>query len=233
MAGLKLNAVYSKLFKELGKQYWWPVTDLNDEKPTYKERESISSAQKFEIAVGAILTQNTSWKNVLSAIENLNKEGMLSVNAIANSEKEKLALAIKSSGYYNQKAGYLQVFARHLIENYNGNSKSFFSKETNELRKELLSLKGIGFETADDILLYAAEKPVFVIDAYTKRICNRLGLFSSKDYHELQNFFHENLHSDLKLFQEFHALIVRFSQEYCLKKPVCDSCFFRKKCRFS
>ena len=210
--------LFEKLFAAFGEQYWWPAEQG-------KNRE-------FEICVGAILTQNTAWGNVEKALQNLKKAKMLSCSAIANARKQKIAKLIRSSGYFNQKAERLQLFCRHIESKYNGSLKKMLSKPVAELRKELLSLKGIGKETADSILLYAANKPVFVIDAYTKRLAERLKLHDKLDYDSLQAFFESALERNAQLFNEFHALIVRFCKQTCKKEPLCTECFLRVHCYY-
>jgi endonuclease-3 related protein len=205
--------VYKKLFKAFGPQHWWPASS------------------SFEVIVGAILTQNTSWNNVEKAIANLKKERMLSIKKIALVNEKKLALLIKSAGYFNQKACYLKQFCQHLMKHFNGNLKKFFNREIEEVRKELLSLKGIGNETADSILCYAGNKPAFVVDAYTLRFMKR---FYGKNlsYLEAQEFFVSKLPNNTELFNEFHALLVELGKNYCKPKPLCRECPLNEECRF-
>ncbi|MEW6295002.1 MAG: endonuclease III domain-containing protein [Candidatus Diapherotrites archaeon] len=206
--------LYKKLYSSFGLQGWWPAE------------------RTFEVCVGAILTQNTSWGNVEKALNNLKKEKRLDAKKISAMKNKELAELIRPAGYYNQKASYLKEFCLYL-KKYNFNLNKFFSKKIPELRKELLSIKGIGPETADSMILYAAEKPVFVVDAYTKRIINRLYNRKYDDYNKLQEFFHENLPEDAGLFNEFHALLVRLGKDYCRKKkPLCRECPLRKECSF-
>ncbi len=162
----------------------------------------------LEICVGAILTQNTAWKNVEKALANLFDAGVMDLRKLSSMPRSKLAKLIRSSGYYNQKAERLQLFARHVLSEH-GSFTRIFKKELKPLREELLSLKGIGPETADSMLLYAGRKPVFVVDAYTRRICSRHGICEADvDYHELQDLFHKAMPRDHKIFNEFHALMV-------------------------
>ncbi|MBU2100186.1 endonuclease, partial [Candidatus Micrarchaeota archaeon] len=186
--------------------------------------------QKLEVCFGAILTQNTSWLNVEKAIIELNKKELIDAEKIFSIKKQKLAETIRSAGYFNQKSGYLKSFCLHL-KKYNYSVNEFFSFSP-DLSKELLSIKGIGKETADSILLYSAQKPFFVVDAYTKRIISRLNGEKEKSYDELQNFFHSNLKNDSALFNEFHALFVEHAKQFCQKKPLCKKCFLRKECVF-
>lgn len=205
-----LKQVYDKLFKAFGPQHWWPgETD-------------------FEICTGAILTQNTSWKNVEKAIDNLKSNKLLSFEALKKVEDKKLALLIKPSGYYNQKAKKLKNFINHIAKYYDGSLEKLFKSKT--LREELLSINGIGPETADSMILYAANKPIFVVDAYTKRIFSRLG-YKQQSYEEFQKLFMENLTKDAKMFNEYHALLVNLGKNFCRKKPLCQECPLNKmKC---
>ena len=203
----KLTTIYNLLFGHFGPQHWWP------------------GDTPFEIAVGAILTQNTNWGNVEKAVTNLKKENKLSVKALHAISRGELASLIRPAGYFNIKADRLKYFIDFLADQYNGSMKKMRSENLLPLRKKLLEVKGIGPETADSILLYALEKPVFVIDAYTKRILSRHKLVSEKAaYHDLQNTFYENLPQDMKLFNEYHALIVMLGKDFCRPKPRCEGC---------
>jgi endonuclease-3 related protein len=199
-----LTKIYNILLKTYSHQKWWPVTSKN---------------KQFEIILGAILTQNTSWKNVEKAIANLKKENTINPDKILKLNKSKLAKLIKSSGYYNQKAGRLKLISKFYLEN------------KNPTREQLLEVKGIGNETADSILLYAYNKPFFVVDLYTKRIFSRLGLIKTDNYKEIQELFMKSLPKNPKLFNEYHALIVKLAKEHCRKKPVCKSCPLVKLCK--
>ncbi|WP_296971369.1 endonuclease III domain-containing protein [Tepidanaerobacter sp. EBM-38] len=209
-----LVKIYDKLLEAFGPQHWWPADD------------------DFEIIVGAILTQSVSWKNVEKAIDNLKAEGLLSLDAVLAVDKDKLAALIKSTMYYNQKALKLKNFCRYIKQNYGGDIYSLFEKSIPNMRAELLSIKGIGPETADSIILYAAEKPIFVVDAYTRRIFSRLGFLPDDvKYSQMQDFFMSNLPSDVNLFNEYHALIVRLGKDYCKnKKPLCNECPVKNHC---
>ncbi len=227
-----LIKIYSTLLKKFGPQSWWPVTLEGEVTPKYHKKINKNQKHKLEIIFGAILTQNTAWKNVEKAITNLNKHNLIDVKKINKIEQKRLAELIKPSGYYNQKAKKLKDFCNFLIRNYNGDLNKFFKKGIDELRKDLLSINGIGPETADSIILYAAEKPIFVIGAYTKRIFGRLG-FREKTYNELQELFMKNLPKDYKLFNEYHALLVELGKHYCRKKPLCADCALIKWCVLS
>jgi len=209
-----LNKIYHTLFKTFGPQHWWP------------------GKTPFEIAVGAILTQNTNWGNVEKAINNLKRQKALNAKTLQKMAGEKLALLIKPAGYYNIKTRRLKEFLNFLVNHYKGSMEKMKSEDTQLLRKKLLSINGIGPETADSILLYALGKPVFVIDAYTKRVLVR-HKFIPEDapYHELQEIFHKNLPQDTAsessrtdLFNEYHALFVKLGKDFCKTKPKCESC---------
>ncbi len=224
------NLVYQKLYSAFGRQGWWPLTVRGYESKHYSGRPR-NKKHRFEICIGAILTQNTNWKNVEKALYNLNKNNLIDIKKICKIKKERLARLIKSAGYYNQKAERLKVFSRYILDNYGGDIGLFLNQQIGKLREELLSIKGIGPETADSIILYAAEKPIFVIDAYTVRVFNRLG-FKAKDYSDWQILFMSNLKKDLTLFKEYHALLVRLGKEYCKKKPDCKCCPLFIFCKF-
>ena len=197
--------IYTLLLDFHGPQGWWPVGG------SYFPKQE----DPFEVTVGAILTQNTSWTNASMAIEELRRLGMLSVHSILNAGLEQLAAAIRSSGYYNQKADRLKRVCRFL-HNASGRTPS---------QEELLAIRGIGPETADSILLYAYRIPVFVIDAYTRRIFSRIGIaLEHMSYDDLQGLFMQNLPLDEKLFNEYHALIVKHAKALCSKVPQCRGC---------
>lgn len=230
-----LLKIFNILKKEFNSQGWWPTTKENKLIPEYDSNNStrtLSDKERLEICFGAILTQNTSWKNVEKAIINLNKNNLINVNKISDISQENLAELIKSSGYFNQKAERLKIFCNYLIKNYKGNISLLFNKYIKELRQELLSIKGIGPETADSIILYAAQKPIFVIDAYTKRAFSRLGICDKNiSYGQFQQLFHSKLKNDVKLFNEYHALIVELSKEFCKTKPLCHKCPLNNICK--
>lgn len=205
--GSKLPAIYKRLQKRFGPQKWWP-----GETP-------------FEVAVGAILTQNTNWGNVEKAINNLKKAGKLNPRDMHAMPEAKLASFIRPSGYYNIKARRLKNFLDLLVGSYGASMKKMKKEPFESVRKKLLGVNGIGPETADSIILYALDKPVFVIDAYTKRILSRHNIMRhDASYHEFQGLFHAGLKEDVRLFNEYHALIVTLAKEYCRTKPLCDGC---------
>ena len=203
--------VYRKLFAANGHQRWWPGDSA------------------FEIMVGAVLTQNTAWTNVEKAITNLKNAGALTPQAIVKAHPKKLAGWLKPSGYFNIKARRVKAMCAWLLAQ--GGVHRLARVPTPELRHALLAVHGIGPETADDILLYAFHRPVFVIDAYTRRIFQRLGLIAGKeDYETLRQFFEKALDSDVQLFNEYHALIVIHGKDVCKKKPLCNHCCLAKRC---
>lgn len=199
--------IYKTLYNTFGPQHWWP-----GETP-------------FEVSVGAILTQNTNWTNVEKAIKNLKEFNVLTAGKLHKLGTKKLASLIRPSGYFNVKAERLKSFLSYICNHYKGSMAGMKKGDTQTLRKELLSVNGIGPETADSILLYALDKPVFVIDAYTRRVLRRHGLASDDmTYHELQALFHTSFPADVQFYNEFHALFVRVGKEFCRPKPGCEGC---------
>lgn len=202
-----LLQIYQKLYKEFGPQYWWPAQT------------------KFEVIVGAILTQNTNWGNVEKAILRLKAEKVLSERALRDIPAAKLAAFIKPAGYFNVKASRLKNFIRFMFEEYGGSLKMMEREDSRVLRQKLLAVNGIGPETADSILLYAFDKPVFVVDAYTKRFLYRHNLIDhNAEYHQIQELFSGNFDADIPFFQEYHALIVALGKNYCKPTPLCERC---------
>lgn len=225
-----LIQIYQGLLKEYNPQGWWPVTEKDELKPTYKKRNFLTEKQILEICVGAILTQNTNWEpNVTNSIINLNKENLINLEKLKRIDNKKLSNLIKSSGYYNQKAERIKLFIQFLHENP---IRTLQQTETSKLRGLLLKQKGIGPETADSIALYAFNKPLFVIDAYTKRIFTRLGLIEEAlDYSQIQAIFHNHLDKNPQLFNELHALLVEHAKRHCTKEPSCQECPLSKSCK--
>ncbi len=207
-AATVLTRFYRALFKQFGPQHWWP-----GETP-------------FEIVIGAILTQNTAWTNVEKAIHNLKRAGALSVAAMEALPQKELAVLIRPSGYYNQKAKKLRAFLQYLRENHGGSLDRMFGLPTKQLRRELLGINGIGAETADSILLYGGGHSIFVVDAYTRRVLLRHGLLATgASYHDIQQLFHAKVTPDARVYNEFHALLVETGKRHCLKsKPQCEGC---------
>jgi len=203
-----LMGIYRLLLKHFGPRHWWP------------------GESAFEVMVGAILTQNTSWANVEKAIKNLNSEKLLNPRKLAAVRLKKLEKLVRPSGYYRQKATRLKIFLDFFLSPpIKGSIRNMKKIETSRLRGMLLSVKGIGPETADSILLYALDKPVFVVDAYTSRIFSRLGLVDGKiSYEDLRGFFTKNLARDVPLFKDYHAQLVALGKEYCRKQLRCSLC---------
>ncbi|MDI6825605.1 MAG: hypothetical protein QMD36_00175 [Candidatus Aenigmarchaeota archaeon] len=214
---LKVINLYRRLLKHFGKQEWWST--ISTENP------------KFEVIVGAILTQQTAWKNVEMAIKNLKDENLLEAKKLFKLPISRLKVLIKPCGFLKVKTKRLRSFLKFFIENFDAELEKMFEKNLNELRRELLSVHGIGYETCDSILLYAGEKPIFVVDAYTFRLCERYPIINSKNYEEVREFFEKNLPRDVNLFKEFHALIVELGKNYCKTKPLCEKCPLKKGCK--
>lgn len=185
-----------------------------------------------EIIIGAILTQNVNWKNVEKALLNLKEQKMCSLTAIHLADEKAIALAIKPSLYFNQKAKRLKSFTNYLYADWKGDIKSLFAEDWRLIRNNLLKLNGFGAETVDSILLYAAQKPVFVIDSYTKRIFLNLShIEKDMNYDDIQSYFMQNLENDVELFQDYHAQIVSCAKIFChLRKPQCSICVLKGCC---
>ncbi len=231
--GNKVREIYSRLYSFFGPQGWWPV--YSDDGPGYHPGDFSyprTERQRIEIAFGAILTQQTAWKNVEKALNNLINENLIDFERILEIPEESLQSLIISSGYYRQKAERLRIFSEFVLNNY-GNLESLFSLDLPELREELLSVKGIGKETADSIILYSAKKPIFVVDAYTFRAAERIGLVDVRDYDTLQELFHSSIETDVEIYNEYHALFVELGKRYCTKKPMCEGCPLRDLCAYN
>lgn len=216
----RIEAIYKRLFKEYGPQGWWPLLDIDGTNPTKTGSINgyhpgnfeypINKEQQLEIAIGAILTQNTAWTNVEKALINLRNSCGINFDSIQNVNIEELKEYIKPAGFFNQKANYIKNYISFIKE----------LKSANPNRKELLTIKGIGEETADSILLYAFKEKSFVVDAYTKRIFNSLGVIDETyKYREIKSLFEYNLPNDLVIYQEYHALIVEHAKRFYSKKP--------------
>ncbi|MEA2014826.1 MAG: endonuclease III domain-containing protein [Thermodesulfobacteriota bacterium] len=206
--------IYESLYDYFGELHWWP------------------GDSPFEIVVGAILTQNTNWRNVETAIKKLKAADLLDPLRLYLAEDSMVAEHIRSSGYYNIKTRRLKIFLSFLHQEYAGNLDEMFCEEQWLLRRKLLNIKGIGEETADSILLYAGNKPVFVVDAYTRRILERQGLISPDwSYKEIQTLFMGSLPQHVALYNQFHALFVHTGKNFCRKKaPICRDCPLRHRC---
>jgi endonuclease III related protein len=208
-----LALVYARLAAAWGPQHWWP------------------GDTPFEVAIGAVLTQNTAWSNVEKAITSLKAAGaMTAIGLLALSESD-LEQAIRPAGTYRVKARYLRTLALWTAQRATGDLSSLASEDTDALRREILALHGVGRETADSILLYAIGKPAFVVDAYTRRIGARLRLLpENATYETAQQYFIAELPEDVHLFNEFHGLLVRLAKEHCRARPVCLACPLEQQC---
>ncbi len=199
--------MFQLLLARFGPQEWWP------------------GETALEMMIGAIFTQNTNWKNVEKVLKHLKDLHLLSLDGIRSLSTSELAERIRPVGYYNVKAKRLKNLIEFIVDRYDGDLDGLLREETGVLREGLLSVKGIGPETADSILLYAARRAIFVIDTYTHRILSRHSMIDDQaTYDELQAFFMDHLPDDPDLFNEFHALIVRTGKEYCRRKPLCHEC---------
>ncbi len=198
---------YEKLFARFGEQRWWP------------------SRTRLEMMLGAILTQNTAWINVEKALKTLRNHGALDVDTLTKVSVARMAEWIRPAGCFNQKAGYIKEMVEIIRTRFDGSLDKLFALDTPTLRNELLSWKGIGPETADAILLYAGKRPVFVVDAYTRRVCSRHGWCDKNaSYDEVARLFTDNLPEDVQLYNEYHALIVKLCKEHCNTQPKCNGC---------
>ena len=203
-----LTEIYRRLYDRFGPQRWWPADT------------------PFEVMVGAVLTQNTNWTNVSRAIDNLRAAGLLDFAALEALPPAELAEYIRPAGYFRVKAGRLQNLLAMIRERFDGELDRFLALDVPAMREHLLSVSGIGPETADSIVLYAANKPIFVVDAYTHRILSRHDVIDDEaDYHAIQELFHDRLPVDARLYNEYHALLVRLGKDFCKKRrPRCQGC---------
>jgi endonuclease-3 related protein len=210
----RLREIYTLLYAHFGPQHWWP------------------GDTPFEVIVGAILTQNTAWTNVEKAMGNLACAGLLEPERMRRAREERVAELVRPSGYYHLKAKKLKAFVRFLYDHHGGELSHLFETDVERLREELLAVYGIGPETADSIILYAANRPLFVVDAYTRRIAARLGLArDDASYDELQRLFMGHLPRETPLYNEYHALLVALGKNMCLKTtPRCAACPLRGLC---
>jgi endonuclease III related protein len=214
LAGKQLQKVFDALLAQYAPRHWWP-----GETP-------------FEVCIGAILTQNTNWGNVEKAITNLKAADRLSITGIATLMPDELAALIRPAGYFNVKSARLQAFTAFVLQRYHGSLDQLFAGPWQATRHELLMVKGIGPETADSILLYAGQKPSFVVDTYTRRIFSRLGLVDDQiSYDRLRDYFMDRLPLDTALFNEYHALIVELGKQACRPKPQCAACCLSTNCQ--
>ena len=213
----RLEHIHALLKKTWSTDEWWP-----------------NEAGPFETCLGAILTQNTSWLNAEKALCSMKKEGLVSIEKVREIPINELATIIRSSGYYNAKAKKIKSFVDYVYANYNGIICDILKQPITKLRNALLEIYGIGNETADDIILFASNKPSFVVDAYTLRIFSRIGILQKNvDYSTAQQFFHKNLDNNTLLFQEYHALVVILAQNNCHKSlPECITCPIQNECEW-
>lgn len=201
------------MLEHFGPQNWWPAKT------------------KFGIVLGALLTQRTKWENAARAVENLERHGLLDPKALADEELKVLRKLTKVAGF-RTKAKWIRDFAKHVLKKYDGSLELLMEKPVSELRTDLLALDGIGKETADNIILYAGEKLIFPVDAYTQRIANRIGLVGARaSYDELRSVIERGLPKDLEVYKEFRALFVRLGKTYCVEDPLCGPCPV-KECNF-
>ena len=223
--------LFHLLSSYFGRLPWWPVDQ--------KYHNKHGSDSRFEVMVGAILTQNTAWTNVEKALQQLKHHKLLTIGSLHDVDLSTLTQCIQSSGFFNQKAQRLQLFCKFLIEMYQGDVSLMFMNPLSRLRQELLSLNGIGPETADSILLYAGNQPVFVVDAYTKRLCQRLPIpVKTMEYPDVQQHFEYQLSQSFQesqlvdVYQQLHAVIVEQAKQFCRTKPRCKQCPIQKECSF-
>ncbi len=207
-----LQEVYRRLFEAFGPQHWWPAETT------------------FEMIVGAMLTQNTSWKNVERALDNLRKADLLEPKALYAVPLEELEELLRPAGYFRIKARRLRSLLEFIVERYDGSLEAMFQVGVEELRRQLLEVHGVGPETADSILLYAGQMPSFVVDTYTHRILARHGWIDfDADYHQIKDYLESELPRDVPLYNEYHALLVRLAKDYCRKqRPKCEECPLRE-----
>ena len=207
-----LHEIYRRLFDALGPQHWWP------------------GDTQFEVVVGAVLVQNTSWQNVRRAIDNLRQADLLEPHALFAVPEEELQELIRPAGYFRVKAKRLRSLLKFFVERYGGSFEAMSRTDLPTLREELLAVHGVGAETADSILLYALGLPVFVVDAYTQRIFARHGWIGfDADYRRIQEHFEDGLPADAAMYNEYHALLVRVGKDYCRKaRPRCEGCPLRE-----
>ena len=211
----RARQVYRRLLEHYGPQRWWPAETA------------------FEAIVGALLMQQTSWRNVEVAIRNLRRAGLLEVHALAEAPVPVIRRHVRIAGLYRTKPARVRAFCRHLLERTDGDLARYFDRPTDEVRADLLAQDGVGPETADSILLYAGGHPVFVVDAYTDRIGSRIGLFRPSEYHAIQRFFERHIPRELGIYQEYHALLVRHAKTLCRRtNPLCVECPIQSVCDF-
>lgn len=207
--------LYDRLSSHYDVEEWWPAES------------------SWEVMVGAILVQQTVWENVAKVLQAMKHDGVLSVQAMAEMPVQELESVIRSTGFYRQKARHIQGLARYLMDRYDGDPQGILGKELGEARQELLSLPGIGSETADAILLFAGSRPKFIAAAYVSRVLRRTGILDSDDYGEVQRYMEERVLPDPKLYARFYALLVHHARTVCRTKPRCQACVLREECSFT
>ena len=228
----RIRQVYDILLNEYGQMGWWPKINDKTLHCEYHVGCPKNEQEALEVAFSAILAQNTQWNpNAVRAMQQLKLRKLFDPRKIIKIENKELSAIIKPSGYHNQKAIKLKNFCSFLLERHGGSIAALFNQDILNLRKELLSVKGIGPETADSIILYAGKKPIFVVDSYTKRILRRIG-FKAKDYSEIQELFMDCLPNSEKLFNEYHALLVELGKKACRKIPLCGTCPINTMCYY-
>ena len=206
---------YERLLRHYGPQHWWPAETA------------------FEAIVGALLMQQTAWRNVEVAIGNLRRARILEVRALAEAPVSVIRRQVRIAGLYRTKPARLRAFCRHLLARSGGDLARYFARPTEVVRADLLAQDGVGPETADSILLYAGGHPVFVVDAYTERIGRRIGLFRTGEYRAIQRYFEQHVPRDLATYQEYHALLVRHAKTLCRRtNPACPQCPVQSLCDF-
>jgi endonuclease III related protein len=226
----RIRSVYKRLIAFHGPQGWWPIVNPSTLRSEYHLKAPRNDLDFFEISIGAILTQNIAWKNVDTALAALKNRSILDPHSMQRVRIKTLAEIIRPTGYFNQKAKKIKNFMA-LYRQYKYDFRELRGTEPSLLRKELLSVNGIGPETADSILLYALNIKTFVVDAYTRRIFTRYGILSGKEnYHQIQELFHEQFKGTLREYNEYHALIVAHGKDICKKKPLCDKCCLSGQC---
>ena len=215
-AGRIVRQVYDLLYERYGPQGWWPAKT------------------KLEVVLGAILVQSTAWGNAAKALDAIREAGVLDVTALARLSEGEIAELVRSSGFYTVKASRVKAFVEHVMEGYGGDLDTMLDQEVAELRRELMGIHGIGEETADCIVLYAAGKPTFVIDEYTRRIVGRLGVWprGRGTYGDYQRVFEEALGSEAGVFGEYHALLIALGKDVCRKSPLCLGCALKQVCEY-
>ncbi len=211
---------FRRLLKAYGPQHWWPSSG-----------DTLLDSKDLEVCLGAILTQNTNWLNVEKALKNLHKSNIKNLKDFLRIDQRNLERLIRSSGYFRQKARKVKEFVRHL-DRRGGRVGKWLSGDLKARRRELLDIHGIGPETADSILLYAAQRPAFVVDAYTLRIGSRLGWWRTATYDRAQAFLVKKLPKRVPVYNEFHALLVTLAKRRCRKDPLCAGCPLQDVCRF-